>query len=78
MEKFANMLQNLVRLPLTLFDVCFWKFTPRVMEDAPLRCLVIPHQERAFVFHFNVAPFLDNYGFPFVMGPFMRADEDLG
>ena len=44
-----------------------------IMKD-----LVVPHEDRAFSRHLEVGTFPSNIVFSYVLGPFMRADEELG
>ena len=48
------------------------------MKDVPLWFPVVPHEDIAFFHYPEVGPFLSNFFFSSVLGPFMRADEELG
>ena len=48
------------------------------MKDGPFLFPVIPHKGRAFSHHLDVGPFPSDFFFSSVLGPFMRADENLG
>ena len=38
---------------------------------------VVPHNDGVLVHHLDVCPFLDRFGFPYILGPFLRSDEEL-
>ena len=39
---------------------------------------IVPHEDKAFCRHFEVGPFHSDFILSSVLGPFLRADEDLG
>ena len=39
---------------------------------------VVPNKDRAIYHHLKVGPFPSDFIFPYVPGPFWRADEELG
>ena len=55
-----------------------WERTQRIMKDGPLGCPVVPKKDGALTYNLGVVTFPDNFRFPSVPDPFMRADEDLG
>ena len=48
------------------------------MEYGTLKFTVFTHQVRTFGHNFKLGPFLSNFGFPLVTGPFTRSDGELG
>ena len=48
------------------------------MNDGPLRFSVIPNKDEACLHPLELGSFPVNYGLPSVLGPFLRAGEELG
>ena len=48
------------------------------MKDGHLQFPVVTHEDRAFAHYLEVGPFPSNFVFSSVLGPFVRADEELG
>ena len=48
------------------------------MKDVPLWFPVVPHEDIAFFHYPEVGPFPSKFFFSSILGPFMRADEELG
>ena len=48
------------------------------MKDGPLLFPVVLHEDRAFYHHLEVGPLTSNFVLSSSLGPFLRADEELG
>ena len=48
------------------------------MKNIPLGLHVVPHRDGALDHHIEVGPCPSNFRFSSVLGPFLRADEELG
>ena len=70
-----------VALDQTLLDLiygCLWECASESMKNGPLWFTVVIHKDRAFDHNLEVGPFPSEFVFSYVLGPFMRADEDIG
>ena len=50
----------------------------RSMKHGPLGFPVVPQKGGLFAHHHKVGPFPYDFIFPSILGPFLRADEELG
>ena len=48
------------------------------MKNGILLFPVVPHEYRSFSHHIELGPFPSDFVFSSVLGPFLRADEELG
>ena len=47
------------------------------MKNVPLWFPVVPHEDRSFYHQLGVCPFLSDFDFSSVLGPFLRAVDEL-
>ena len=73
--------ERAVELGQTLLALIYgglWESSCGRMKDCPLSFTVVPHKDRAFSHHLEVGPFPSDFFFSSVLGPFLRAGEEIG
>ena len=55
-----------------------WESASGSMKGGPFWCHIVPHKDRAFAHYIEVVPFPSDFIFSSVLGPFLRAGEEIG
>ena len=69
--KFCENYMKLGQAVLTLIDGSLWEITYWGMEDSPLGFFILPDQDGVFPNHLEVCPFMSDFIFPPVPGPYL-------
>ena len=78
LEEFCKQDAELGLYPRILIYRCLCECTPMRIKDAPLIFPAVTHKYGTLDHNIDVGPFLKNFSFPSIMGPFTRVDEQLG
>ena len=78
LEKIYEHAVELGQYLLALIYGCLWESASGSMKGGTLWFNVVPNEDKEFYHHLEVVPLPSDFVFFSVLGPFMRANEELG